>query len=150
MPRYDVVDKAIIDAEPSVTFKAMNDEVTGVSNWWMPHWEGKVRGNEKEVQVGSIIDIKIHRFGTQKVAAKCIEMVENKMAKFEYFEGAFIGTGEWTFEPINGKTKIRFEWNVTIDSLLGKLFTLFVDIGKIHSDVVQQGFKGMNSYLTQK
>jgi|GEM_PF-636726 len=152
LTKYDVVDEAIIDAEPSVVFQAMSDEVTGVSKWWMPHWEGKIRDNEKKVQVGSIIDIIIHKHGKQKVAAKCIEMIENKYAKFHYFEGAFIGIAEWNFEPINGKTKVRFRWNVVIkySSLLGKLILRFINLGKVHSDVVQHGYRGLNRYVTQK
>jgi hypothetical protein len=44
LTRYIVVE-TITDVEPSAEFQAMSDEVTGILNWWMPHWEGKLRGN---------------------------------------------------------------------------------------------------------
>ena len=68
----------------------------------------------------------------------------------EFFEGDFIGIGEWTFEPSNGKTKVRFRWNVKTNKFSLTLTALFINIGKIHSEVIQEGFKALNCYLKKR
>ncbi len=67
----------------------------------------------------------------------------------EFFEGDYIGTGEWTFEPLDGKTKVRFRWKVKTNGLLLTLAAVFIDIGKRHSEVVQELFKIWNRNLSQ-
>ena len=75
MPKVDVVDEAIIDAEPYTVFKALLDEIEGARSWWMPHWEAKPRGNVPFSQPGGIIDITVHRIGTPRFAAKSTEII---------------------------------------------------------------------------
>jgi len=61
-----------------------------------------------------------------------------------------LGTGTWTFEPTDGKTKLRFRWNVRPKRPLFVLVRPFINIGKLHSDVMQKGFKALNSHFSQK
>ena len=82
-------------------------------------------------------------------AARVTEFVKDKSLNEEFFEGDYIGTGEWTFEPLDGKTKVRFRWKVKTNGLLLTLAALFIDIGKRHSELVQELFKAWNRYLSQ-
>jgi hypothetical protein len=91
----------------------------------------------------------IHSRGTPRWTAKITKIVEGKLIELEE-EGDIVGTGTWTFEPTDGKTKIRFRWNVRPKRLLFFLVSAFINIGKLHSDVMQKGFKALNSYLSQK
>jgi uncharacterized protein YndB with AHSA1/START domain len=150
MPRIDVTDESIIDAEPSVVFKALLDEFEGAKNWWMPHWEAKPRGNIPIEQVGGIIEITVHRIGKPRWSSKITEIIQNKLIKAEFFEGDFLGNGEWTLEPLDGKTKVKFRFNVKTNKLLFTLVSPFINIGNIHSDVMQKGFKALNNYLSKK
>jgi len=150
MPKIDVTDEAIIDAEPSVVFKALLDEFEGAKNWWMPHWEAKPVGNVPFRQVGGIIDITVHRLGKPKFSAKSIEIIQDKFLKADFFKGDALGSGEWTLEPLEGKTKVRFRFNVKTNRLLFTLVSPIVNIANIHSDVMQKGFKALNSYLSKK
>jgi len=151
MARYDVVDEGIIDADLStVSIKAYMDEFTGKTHWWMPLWESKPRGHKRIVQKGEVADIIVNRRGKSKFAARVTDFVENRLVYVEFFEGDFIGTGEWTFEPSDGKTKVRFRWKVKTNKLSLMLVALFVNIGKIHSEVIQGGFKALNRYLSQR
>jgi len=151
MPNYDVVDEAVIDADISIVFKAMLD-ANNYSKWWMPHVEEKIRRGEKILRKGSVVDIKVHRIGTLTFAGRIIDIIDNKSIKLDYFEGDFIGTCEYTFESINGKTKIRFRWEVRSNRFLLKMLSIFApkSFPKGHSEVMQLGFKGLNHYLTQK
>ena len=149
MARYDVVDEGIIDADCSTVFKAYVDEFGGITHWWMPLWQAKPRGDDTIIQKGSVVDIRVNHKGPAKFAARATEFVEDKLVNVEFFEGDFIGTGEWTFEPIDGKTKVRFRWKVKTNGLLTTLVALFINMGKAHSEVMQEGFKSLNRYLSQ-
>lgn len=148
MPKIDVVDEAIINAEPSTVYKPLMDEYEGVTSWWMPHWEAKPRGNVPFSQLGGIVDVTVHRTGTPRFAVKSTEIVKDKFIKTMYFEGDFLGEGEWALEPLDGK-KVQFRLNVKTNNLLFTFVSPFVNIGKIHSDVMLKGFIGLNKFLNQ-
>jgi len=93
-------------------------------------------------------DITVHRIGTPRFAAKSVEIIKDKLIKVEYFEGDYRGSGEWTLEPLDGKTKVKFRWNVKIHRMLLSLFYQLVR--SIHSDVMRKGFKSLNKFLEQK
>jgi len=149
MPKIDVVDEAIINSQPSVVFKALIGEFEGAKSWWMPHWEAKPRGEVPFSQIGGIIDITVHRIGTPRWAARSTEIVPDKLLKAEFFEGDFLGNGEWTLEPIEDKTKVKFRFNVKTNKLLFTIVSPVVNIGNIHSDVMQKGFLQLDKYLRQ-
>ena len=86
---------------------------------------------------------------TSKVSVKVTKIVEAKSAEMEFVDH-FVGTEEWTFEPTDGKTKVQLRWNGRTNRLLFSLVSPFVDFGKGHSDVIQKGFKALNSYLSKK
>ena len=150
MAEIDVVDEAIIDADPTTVYEALLDEVKGSTNWWMPHWEATPRGDTSAGQVGGIVDITVRHAGTTRFTAKTTEVIENQLIRVEFVEGDLVGEGEWTFEPENGRTRIRFRWKVRPNRLLPKLMSRFIDIGKVHSEVMQAGFEGLSEYLKQK
>ena len=143
------MDEGIIDADCSTVFKAYTDELGGITHLWMPLWESKPRGDDIIVKKGTVADIVVHYKGTTKIAARVTEFVKDKLLNEEFFEGDLIGTGEWTFEPFDGKTKVRFRFKVKTNSLLFTLGALRIDIGKRHSEVVKELFKIWNSYLSQ-
>ena len=145
-----VVDEAIIDADPSVVFKALIDECNGLTHWWMPSLEAKPRGGKLNGEEGSIIDLTVHRFGTPKLLVKIAKAIEGRALTWEVFEGDSLGVGEWTFEPIApGKTKVIFRWDVVPKRLLYRLFPSSM-LGRVHSGVMRAGFEGMNRYLSRR
>jgi len=115
----------------------------------MPYWESKPRGDVPFRKPGGIIDITVHCIGTPRFSGKSKEIIYDQLLKIEFFEGDFLGSGEYTLEPRDGKTKIKFRFNVKTNNLLFTLASPFINIGKIHSDVMQKGFKALNSYLSQ-
>jgi uncharacterized protein YndB with AHSA1/START domain len=150
MPKINVADEGIIDADPSTVFNALMDELAGNTNWWMPYAESKFRGNTEKVnQKGAIIDLTIHGIVTSKFSERFTEITQDKLIKVEIFEGDFLGNSEWTFELTDGKTKVRYRWNVESNRLLFTILSPFVNIGKIHAEVMQFGFKALNNHLSQ-
>ena len=151
MPKIDVLDEAVIDSPPMVVYKAFLNELAGVTHWWMPYLELKLRGDMPIDREGAIVDVTNHtqRGVTSKYSWKITKIVEAKSVEVE-IAGDFAGTGEWTFEPTDGKTKVKFRWNARPKRLIIVLVSPFVNIGKRHSDVMQKGFKALNSYLSKK
>ena len=82
MPRIDVVDEGIIDANPSAVYEALFDEFEGTTHWWMPHWEAKPRGGVPFRQLGGVIDITVHGGSTPRFAGRSVENVKDKTSMY--------------------------------------------------------------------
>ena len=149
MPTFDLIDEAVIDADIITLFNAVLD-ANNYSKWWMPRVQAKIRGEEKVLQKGSVYDIEVHRGIISTFGVRVTDIEVNKSIKLEYFEGDFIGPCEYTFESINGKTRIRYQCNLRTNRFLITLISLISkSIQKAHSEVMQLGFTGLNNYLAQ-
>jgi hypothetical protein len=151
MPKMHASDEAIINGSPQVVYKAILNEYGGVTHWWTFVQESILRGNIPIDREGAVVDIIIHSErarGTPKFSYKLTKMVEAQSIDVEIM-GDIAGAGKWTFEPIEGKTRAKFEWDVKPQRLIYVLLSPFVDMGKIHSDVMQKGYKALNDYLAQ-
>ena len=84
-----------------------------------------------------------------KCSFKVTKKEEAKSIKMD-ISGDLVGTGTWTFEPIDGKTKVKYRSNVRTNKALFSLVSTFVNFGKTHSDNMQKGFKALNNYLSKK
>ena len=149
MPRIESIDEAIIDAPPMVVYKAVLDEYAGVTHWWMPYFELKPRGNVPIFGEGSIVDLIVHGRGTPKFSAKMAKIVEGESIDMEY-TGDFVGTGKWTFELADGKTRVQKRVNYEVKRFSFVLLSPFVNMQKANSDLMQKGFKALNVYLNKK
>ena len=151
MPQVDVTDEAIIGASPIDVYKAVLDMYAGNAKWAPPGTVYKVRGGAPIVNEGSIVDMTINGGGvTFKVSGKFTKLVEAKLI-IEEVSGAFVGTGTWTFEPAEeGKTKVQYRFNARTNKLMFSILSPFVNIGKKHSEMMQQEFKACNEYLCSK
>ena len=126
------------------------DEFSGLTHWWMPHWEAKQQKGFERGKVGSAIDITIHRQFTPKFSVRATELVQHQLIRADLFEGDFIGKAEWSLEEINGNTKLSMMWSVKTNRLLLNILGIFINFGKKHSDVVQKGFIALNDFLLTK
>ncbi len=145
--------EAIINGSPEIVYKAILNEYGGFTHWWTFIQESIPRGNVPIDQEGSLVDIVIHSErakGTPKFTYKLTKMVEAKSIDVEV-TGNIEGKAKWTFEPCDGgKTKVNFEWDVKPKRLMYMLLSPFVDMAKIHSDVMQCGYKALNDYLAKQ
>jgi uncharacterized protein YndB with AHSA1/START domain len=149
MPKYDVVSEGVVEADPQRVFQAFLDECMGKSRWWMPHMELSLRGGEKRIDKGSVIDHVVHGRGSPKFAGRVVDVIENSSMLVEYFEGDFLGTGEWTFEAMNGKTRVRYRWKVRSNRLIISILAPFIGVVQSQLKVMEAGFEGMNNYLKE-
>jgi hypothetical protein len=67
---------------------------------------------------GAICDVTARARGvTSRVSDRMIRIVESRSIEYEE-TGDFVGSGKWTFEPTDGKTKLQFRRSVRINRLL--------------------------------
>jgi hypothetical protein len=151
MPKIDVTDEAVIDAPPLVVYRAILNEFAGVTSWWLPGIEHKLRGNTPIDCEGGVCDVTAHGAGmSAKFSQRMTKLVEGKSIEMD-IAGDFVGTGTWTFEPEDGKTRAKFRVKIRTNRLLFSLVGPFMgDLGKPHSNSMKKGFKALNSYLSKK
>ena len=98
-----------------------------------------------------MFDIIVRYRGKGKLTGKITEIVESKLIRVDYIEDSqFLGNAKWTLEPSDGKTKLKFLWNVKSNRFLLTLVSPFINHAKNHSEVMKLGFKGLNNYLSQR
>ncbi len=149
-PDFDVNDEAFIDADPLTVFHALVNEVRGDTQWWRPHFEAKPRDPELFGQVGSVVDVQIRWILRPRFSAKVREVEAGRLFRVEFFQGAFIGSGNWSFEPAEQGTHVQFRWAVRSNLWRYSLAAPFVDLGAIHSKVVRAGFEGLQEYVRER
>ncbi len=149
-PEFDVNDEALIDADPMTTFHALVDEVRGTTRWWRPHFEAKPRNPAQFGEVGSIVDVQIRWIVRPRFSARVREAEAGRRFRVEFFRGAFVGSGDWSFEPAGQRTLVQFRWAVRSNQWRYSLAAPFVDLEAIHSKVVHAGFKGLNEHVREQ
>ena len=152
MPRIDVTDEAIIDVSPAEVYQAILNEFSGVTHWWMPYNGFKLRGDIPVDREGAVFDLIVFpksRIASSKISVRVTKIVEAESIDLD-FSGDFLGTEEYTFQPIDGKTKIQIHLNAKTNRLSLSMVSPFVNLGKGHSSNMQKGFKALNSYLSNK
>jgi hypothetical protein len=151
MPRIDAIDEVIINSSPMGVYEALLNEVSGVTDWWMPYMKFKLRGDIPIDHEGAIYDAIISPTSRMNVkfSAKITRIVEGKLIE-EEVSGCFIGTASWTFEQVDGKTKAQHRFNARTNGIVYSIFAPFVNYEKNHRDIMQKGFKALNSYLSKK
>lgn len=144
MPKFDVSDEAVIDAPPVTVFKIILDEFSGVTRF-MQGYEFKPRTPmDRE---GGTSDAKVSSHGiAAKFSVKVTKIEKDKSIELE-LTGDLSGTEEWTFEPMDKKTKVKIRLIGATNKLLFTLLSPFANIGKIHSELMQKGFKAINRSL---
>ncbi len=149
MPKIDVTDEGVVNATPLVVYKAVLNEFAGITHWW-PMVNYKLRGSIPLDREGAISDATAgNRVIKIKVSFKVTKIVEAKTIEMD-IAGDLVGTGKWTFEPTNGKTRVQYQFKVRTNSLLFSLISPFGNLEKGHSDEVQKVFKALDSYLLKK
>ena len=81
MPKYDVINEAVIDSPPLVVYKAILNEHAGVTHWWMPITEFKLMGNNPIDREDTIVIVTINptsRIRSAKFSIKVTKIVEAK------------------------------------------------------------------------
>ncbi len=148
-PKYNVVDEGIVEAESVVVFKAVMDELAGVTHWSPPNVTHKIRG-DAPLQEGSIFDSSIKAKGlTTRFTHKVTKIVEGKSIEYDV-TGDAIGVGKWIFDPKDQMTTVKFLFDFRTNRLLLSVLSPVVDFGKQHSNIMQSLFKACNNYFSSK
>jgi len=148
MRKYDVTDEAVINASPEVVSNALVDMFDGKVNWWLPHLSSKLRSGPSMGEVGTLFDVTVHMAMPLRFTGKTVEIQRPNRVLVHYIGGAFRGEALWTFEKRQDGTMLRLRWQADPANLMTKLASLFVAVGKGHSQVMHKGFANLKQYLS--
>jgi hypothetical protein len=99
---------------------------------------------------GGICDITARSHGiAAKFSVKVTKVDPGKSISLE-LSGDLIGIENWTFEPIDGKTKVKLQWKGATNKLLFSFLSPIANAGKVHSESIQKGFKVLNASICKK
>jgi len=151
---YNVTDVGVIRAPISRVWGAFISEFAGAKDWWMPFWESQPLG-EPPVKVGTRFNATVHPPGwyrrllfTPRFTVLVTELREGEYIRVEFPEGHFSGVGTFDFTTVeNGDTQVSFNWDVTTRGLRPGIVAWLVNIGAVHSMVVEGGYRGLNRWL---
>ena len=152
---YDVTDVGVIRAPREKVWRAFLTEFAGAKQWWLPWWEADPIGEIPAGQVGNRFKATVHPpawwrklLFTPRFTVLVTDIQELERIVVEFPEGHFRGTGEFDFTSLEeNETRVSFRWNVSTYGARPALTALFVDIGAIHSLVVEGGYRGLNDWL---
>ncbi len=147
MSKYDVTDVAVVNASRETVFNAIADVFDGRADWWSPHLTSKIRTGNSSREVGAVFDITVNDTIRLRFTGNTIEAQRPEMLSVRYVSGDLRGRALWTFDELDGKTQIRLQWQADPSSLMLKIVSLFVSVGKRHSVVMQKGFAQLSAYV---
>ena len=144
---YGFVDEWDVDAPIQTVFATIADPST-YPLWWRPVYRNVVtRGH---VGVGHTSD---HYFKgklpyTLRMHARMTEYEPPHRFKVEV-DGDLTGTGVWTFAERDGKTHVRWDWTVTADKPLLRVFTPLLRplFRSNHNWAVARAREGLEPYV---
>lgn len=94
--------------------------------------------------------IEIRPFGGSRFCCEIESLSENEKIAFNYYEGACLGIGLWRLTPNGEKTLLSYEIDLAIQSRMVRLASMFIDVGRLHSRVVEGIFRGLRTYLKRQ
>jgi hypothetical protein len=149
MTKYDIVDETIVSADPQAAYDATVAEHDGETRWWKPHMSVQLLEGDSYCQIGSLHAnaVAVHGKLQIKFTTRTSEIAEAQMIRVEYVAGAFRGVGIWRFEGVDGKTKVSYRWRTSPSGFVLRVLAPLLPIAKSHSDVMKEGFNGLNGYL---
>jgi uncharacterized protein YndB with AHSA1/START domain len=150
MAKYDVTDEVVIDADPEAVFGALVDVFDGRVNWWLPHLSSKLRAGTSMGDVGGRFDVTVHTMIPLKFTGQTMQVERPARVQVHYVDGAFQGEGLWTIERVENGTRLRLRWRTEPATLMTKVASRFVDVGKGHSLVMHRGFANLAEYLSSR
>jgi uncharacterized protein YndB with AHSA1/START domain len=154
--RYDRIDESVIHARPEEVWTALEREFLGETHWWLPELGFRPRRGGADLAVGSETEVipAAGRFrgGRSPFAfvARAVEVVPRERLAAAYVAGAFLGSGDWTLEPVEEGTRLRMRWRVRTHGLLPTVLGLVVDLGAAHSRAMRAGFRRLDDRLARR
>ncbi len=154
MVRFHVIDEAVVEATPEEIEAAFADEAAGRSHWWAPKVQMRTRDGRGPNEIGAIMDYRVNtngradRPGAVRFATRVTESQPGRVVT-EYFDGAFRGRAVLTWESVaEGRTRIRNDWQTQTHGPVMGIIARLMDIGAGHSRAVQEGYAGMERYIS--
>jgi uncharacterized protein YndB with AHSA1/START domain len=108
----DIVAEAIVDADRSAVYAAVNDFTPARVQWWLPRMEVRPRGEIGADLVGGVFELLPRRPRGPGSTLRIVEARENELVRYDYIDGPMVGKGTLTLTPVDGKTRVTYRFQV--------------------------------------
>jgi uncharacterized protein YndB with AHSA1/START domain len=146
MAELDLVDEALIDANPATVYAAVGDLSRGKAQWW-PGVEIKPQGEIGPDLVGGVFAMVVRRLPGRSTL-RIIEVRENEMIRNEYVDGPVLGVGTLTLTPVDGKTRASYRYRVRPQARLLRLVPRVHR--RVHRRFMRTYFDGLRRYVERQ
>lgn len=143
MRRIHVTDTAELPYVPAIVWKTLVD-FPASPVWWGPNVVVTVQHFEPAI-VGTIVSVR--PYGGLGFRCRVSEVNSETEMKMEYFEGIYRGIGIWRLTPNDKGTRLSYEIDLEIKSVFMKVLSCFLNIGSIHSRLMQQVFENLKQHI---
>ncbi|WP_436494507.1 SRPBCC family protein [Actinokineospora sp. HUAS TT18] len=151
MTDYDLIDEAFINTSPDVVWEALIAELGGARRWWVPTNTFEA-GAIPADKVGAEVHVTVHTKGVDKggpklkFTSRTTSVVPGRRLTFEYVDGAFLGTGDFRLDEVDGGTKLAMHFTAAPQGIL-KVLAKVKDLGEAHSQGTQGAFANLNALV---
>ncbi len=146
MRQFDVTDEAMICAPRDTVYGAFVDEMNGKTTWWAPHHSFQLLSGDSFDSIGARLESRVRTKWPIKYTTETVEAVASGHIRVRYIGGSFRGEADWTFEDVEGNTRVGCHWQTTPAGSL-RLMARFLPVEKSHSDVTMAGFEKLEAFL---
>ena len=82
----DIIDEALLEADPDVVYRAVVDEHDGKTNWWAPYYSMELREGDSYGDVGTLLDntVRVHGRLPIRFTTRTVEVEQNEEIRVEY------------------------------------------------------------------
>ena len=154
MHRYDLIDEAVLDAEPGAVWDALVAELNGAARWWTPKNTFRPGAAPPE-RPGGEMHVGVHPNGAGRpgpvlrFTARTTAAVPGERLAFDYVDGVFRGRAAITLTDVGGgRTRIAMHF-VAEPAGWVRVLAKVKDVGLEHSKGTQEAFANLNALLAR-
>ncbi|GAA1646896.1 SRPBCC family protein [Actinoplanes couchii] len=152
MTSYDIINEAVLDADPDQVWAALIAELNGARAFWVPANTFQP-GTTPPEQAGGETVVTVHTKGVDKggpklrFTSRTVAVEPGRRLAGEYVSGAFLGTSEFLVEPLpDGGTLLSMRFAARPNGFVKQLAKL-ADIGAEHAKATSAAFAKLASLL---
>ncbi len=79
-----------------------------------------------------------------------VDVKLNEEVTVKYFDGLYSGIGIWQIEKVRDKTELTYKIELRDNSILIRSMGRFVDLQKLHSNMMKNVFFKLEKYLAKQ
>ena len=150
MVRFDMRDEIVVDASAERVYAAVVAEHNGKTGWWRPSMIVELIDGASYDTTGALVKSTVKIPGPRPIrfTTRTTNAEPGKSITVNYVQGWFRGEGVWRFDPVDGGTRLRYDWQARPAGLL-RLLAPLLPVEKGHRESMHACFAGLQRHLAE-